>query len=296
VTLHVTALLVAIALGASLAAQAVHPPAENVLRITRAARALAPGEVALITITAPPDTTSVQASAFGHELSPYREDERTWRTLVGIDLATTAGTYTLTARASVAGVLVEQTYALAVAAKRFPTRRLAVDDRYVAPPPEVLTRIEQEAAALAALWNASAAERLWIGPFVRPVPHAANSAFGSRSVFNGQPRAPHAGADFLSPAGTVVHAPNAGRVALARDLYFSGQTVVVDHGLGLMSLFAHLTRIDVEPGAAVRAGQSIGLVGATGRVTGAHLHWAVRLRGARVDPLSLLSVLGKDSK
>src|SRR6185436_17797375 len=160
------------------------------------------------------------------------------------------------------------------------------------PPPEAVARIQQEAQELEQLWRSSASSRLWDGAFVRPVPDPANSAFGARSVFNGQPRSPHGGADFLSPAGTPVKAPNAGRVALARDLYFTGNTVVIDHGLGLFSLFAHLSEVDVEAGAAVATGDVVGRVGATGRVSGPHLHWTVRAGGARVDPLSLLAVLG----
>ena len=133
---------------------------------------------------------------------------------------------------------------------------------------------------------------LWTGPFVRPVPGAANSAFGTRSIFNGVPRNAHGGADFLSPGGTPIHAPNDCRIVVARSLYFSGNTVVIDHGLGLFSMLAHLSAIDVQEGGRVTAGQVIGQVGATGRVTGPHLHWAVRAGGARVDPLSLLALLG----
>jgi murein DD-endopeptidase MepM/ murein hydrolase activator NlpD len=124
------------------------------------------------------------------------------------------------------------------------------------------------------------------------VPQPANSRFGTRSIFNGKPRNAHGGADFLSPAGTPIHAPNAGRVVIARDLYFSGNTVVIDHGLGLFSMLAHLSAIDVREGQMVGADQILGRVGATGRVTGPHLHWAVRANGARVDPLSLLALLG----
>jgi murein DD-endopeptidase MepM/ murein hydrolase activator NlpD len=127
---------------------------------------------------------------------------------------------------------------------------------------------------------------------VRPVPHEANSAFGTRSIFNGKPRNAHGGADFLSPGGTPIRAPNAGRIAVARDLYFSGNTVIIDHGLGLFSMLAHMSAIDVREGDVVKAGQVLGRVGATGRVTGPHLHWAVRAGGARVDPLSLLALLG----
>jgi murein DD-endopeptidase MepM/ murein hydrolase activator NlpD len=157
----------------------------------------------------------------------------------------------------------------------------------------VLARIEEEAAFVRHAQSASAGERLWSTPFQRPVPDPANSRFGSRSIYNGEPRRPHAGADFLSAAGTPVKAPNAGRVVSARDLYFTGNTVIVDHGLGLVTLLAHLSSMEVREGEMVKAGQVVGRVGATGRVTGAHLHWALTAGGARVDPLSALALLGE---
>jgi murein DD-endopeptidase MepM/ murein hydrolase activator NlpD len=97
----------------------------------------------------------------------------------------------------------------------------------------------------------------------------------------------------MSPAGTPIKAPNAGRIVCARELYFTGNTVIVDHGLGVFSLMAHLSRIDVTEGDTVTAGDQLGLVGATGRVTGPHLHWAMAVSGARVDPLSVLALLGQ---
>src|SRR5262249_16210579 len=135
-------------------------------------------------------------------------------------------------------------------------------------------------------------ERLWSMPFVRPVQDPANSRFGTRSIFNGEARSPHGGTDFLSPLGTPVKSPNAARVLPARELYFTGNTVIIDHGLGVVSMLAHLSRIDVREGDTVSAGQILGLVGATGRVTGPHLHWALRVSRARVDPLSALAVVG----
>jgi murein DD-endopeptidase MepM/ murein hydrolase activator NlpD len=185
---------------------------------------------------------------------------------------------------------------LAITAHSFPTRTLTVDDAYVNPPPEVTERITREAEELAKIYRESATDRLWTEPFVRPVSEDANSAFGSRSVFNGEARSPHSGADFRSPAGTPVHAPNRGRVVLAKELYFTGNTVIIDHGLGLFSLFAHFSAIDVAAGETVTTGQVVGNVGATGRVTGPHLHWGLRLDGARVDPLSLLASLGEPAK
>jgi murein DD-endopeptidase MepM/ murein hydrolase activator NlpD len=181
---------------------------------------------------------------------------------------------------------------LVVRPKTFPSRRLTVDPNFVTPPPSVAERIAREARLLEATWTTVTPERLWSDRFVRPVAEPANSAFGSRSIFNGQRRNAHGGADFLSPAGTPIHAPNAGVVVIARDLYYSGNTVVIDHGLGLYSMFAHLSAFEVREGERVAVGQTIGRVGATGRVTGPHLHWAIRANGARVDPLSLLAALG----
>src|SRR5690606_30907835 len=130
--------------------------------------------------------------------------------------------------------------------------------------------------------------RAWHGSVALPVAGRPSSNFGLRSVYNGQPRSPHGGVDFSSPTGTPVRAPAGGRVALAEDLYFTGQTVILDHGLGLFSVLAHLSAMQVEQGSLVDGGTVVGRVGATGRVTGPHLHWGIRLHGARVDPISLI--------
>jgi murein DD-endopeptidase MepM/ murein hydrolase activator NlpD len=127
---------------------------------------------------------------------------------------------------------------------------------------------------------------------VAPVPHPRGSPFGSRSIFNGVPRDRHAGLDFASPAGAVIRAPAAGRIVLVDDLYFTGNTVVVDHGAGVYSVLAHMQRTFVEVGQDVARGARLGTVGATGRATAAHLHWSVRVGGTRVDPASVLEVFG----
>jgi murein DD-endopeptidase MepM/ murein hydrolase activator NlpD len=259
------------------------------IEIAMQARAVAPGELVVLTMTLPEPRDLVRVRAFDRDVAAFASGAREWRALVGVDLETKPGTYPVSVEA---GTDLTTSYSLVVAAKKFPTRRLTVDENFVTPPASVEDRIEREAKLLAATWAHPAAERLWSSPFVRPVPQAANSRFGTRSVFNGKPRNPHGGADFLSPAGTAIHAPNAGRIVVARDLYFSGNTVVIDHGLGVFSMLAHLSSIGVREGEMVSADQIVGLVGATGRVTGPHLHWAVRANGARVDPLSVLALLG----
>jgi len=265
------------------------------LVISARSRSMQPGEVVVLSITNARSSDSVRVRAFNQSVPAYRDGDA-WTAMIGIDLDTKPGTYPVDVESGSGSDVIDGTYELKVLPRVFRTRRLTVNEAFVTPPKSEEARIESEAALLAATWRSSATARLWATAFVRPVSQAANSAFGTRSIFNGKPRNSHGGADFLSPAGTPIHAPNGGRIAVARSLYFSGNTVIIDHGLGVFSTLAHLSRIDVQEGEMVTAGQSIGLVGATGRVTGPHLHWAVRIADARVDPLSLLDVLGGPSK
>jgi murein DD-endopeptidase MepM/ murein hydrolase activator NlpD len=257
--------------------------------ISTRARAFQPGELVVITATLPASVDGVRVRALGQAMAAFKVDDRTWRALVGIDLSVAPGTHAVVIEGTNGGRLGQTS--LTVVSKQFPTRRLTVDPGFVNPPPVALERIEREASELAGLWNAPAAERLWNGAFVAPVPTRATGSFGSRSVFNGQPRTPHGGADFPSPEGTPIQAPGGGRIVLARDLYFTGNTVVIDHGLGLFSLLAHLSSFAVREGDLIEAGRIVGAVGATGRVTGPHLHWGVRVGNARVDPLAVLALL-----
>jgi murein DD-endopeptidase MepM/ murein hydrolase activator NlpD len=258
------------------------------IAVSTAARAVQPGELVVLTVTTATDQ-AVHARAFDHDLAAYRIGPSKWRVLVAIDLDVAPGTYPVAIDAGADAV----TRDLTVLPKTFRTRRLKVDPDFVTPPASAAARIEAEAKLLEGIWRSSPAQPSWTGPFVRPVTQPANSAFGTRSVFNGEPRNAHSGADFLSPAGTRVRAPNAGRVVVARPLYFSGNTVVIDHGVGVFSMLAHLSAFDVHEGDQVAARQVVGRVGATGRVTGPHLHWSLRINDSRVDPLSLLALLGK---
>lgn len=258
-----------------------------------AARSVRPGELVVLTITPDAGAASVAVRAFERRVPAYTLRAGVWQALVGIDLDRKPGTYTVTVEVRSGADTFRREEMLVVRPRTFATRTLRVDPEFVNPPEALLARIESEAVFVRDLTERSAPERLWRAPFVRPVPDPANSRFGTRSVFNGEVRRPHGGADFLSAAGTPVRAPNAGRVAAARDLFFTGNTVIVDHGLGVVSLLAHLSAMDVKEGQTVAAGQVVGRVGATGRVTGPHLHWGVTVAGARVDPLSVLALVGE---
>ena len=178
---------------------------------------------------------------------------------------------------------------LSVTAGAFPEERLRVPQRYVDLSPADEARAAKETARLAALFRTVTTPRLWQGAFRAPLEGVEpSSSFGRRRVLNDQPRSPHTGVDMGAPTGTPIHAMQRGRVVLDGGLFFSGRTVVLDHGLGLFSLYAHLSESRVATGRLVEAGEVIGLVGATGRVTAPHLHWAVRIGDARVNGLDLL--------
>lgn len=281
--------------GGSISGSQKLPGAAPRLAVTAQLRSVRPGELVVLTIAS--SAPAVHVRAFDHDLTPFPIDTKTWRVLVGIDLETRPGTYLVTIEAvGDPAASLHTTYRLVVTPRRFPTRTLTVDPAFVNPPDSALARIASEAAQLNKIWASSAPQRLWDGPFLRPVPDPANSAFGTRTILNGEPRSPHGGADFSSAAGTPIAAPNSGRVVAAGDFYYTGNTLVLDHGLGLVSLFAHLSETSVRKGDTVKTGEILGKVGATGRVTGPHLHWTVRVNGARIDPLSLLAVLGAPAR
>ena len=251
-----------------------------------------PGEVILFVIALEKQPTSGLIRAFDQTFILYPGDEQeTMEGLVGIDLDVDPGTY------PVQFVLKypdgERVYSrtIQVLEKEFPVRRLTVDEKFVTPPPEVLDRIQREAKTVRRILSQRTPTKLWQGEFLRPVPGTATSSFGKRSILNGKPRSPHTGTDFRAGEGTPVKAPNGGVVVLATELYYSGNVVILDHGHGLFSYFAHLSKINVAEGDQVQKGQTVGLVGATGRVTGPHLHWTLRLAESRVDPISLMEVL-----
>lgn len=177
----------------------------------------------------------------------------------------------------------------------FPVQRLSLPTGMVDLDAETERRALTEGQRLRTLYQTSTPERLWRGRFVRPVGGTEpGSGFGFRRIINGQPRSPHAGLDYAAAAGAPVVAANDGRVALVAEYFFPGRLVVLDHGLGLYTLYFHLDEIEVRDGDRVTRGQPIGTVGATGRATGPHLHFGVQLGTARIDPTALLELAVRD--
>ncbi len=208
--------------------------------------------------------------------------------LAGVDVEAPLGASTLhvQVRGSEGGE--EFSLPVQIQAAHYRTGALTVAPKFVEPSPEAKKQIEEEARLKKQVFSASAQQPLWSGTFHAPVKAAATDSFGTRRMFNGKLASIHKGADFRAPSGTPVHASNSGVVVLARPLYYEGNCVIIDHGLGLYTLSMHFSRIDVHEGQPVKTGDVLGLSGATGRVTGPHLHWAVRWNDAYLDPVKLL--------
>ena len=254
-------------------------------------RAIRPGEVLAIDVVAPRAITAVTATLGDRAIPVWKLSPRAWRGLAGLDVEQAPGPLPLTVTATPKqGPPLSRTVTLDVQPAAFAERHLTVPPRFVDPPESERPRIEREAVRLRAIYDTVSTAHP-PGLFVPPVPHPQTSPFGSRSVFNGQARDRHAGLDFASPAGAVIRAPATGRVVLVAPLYFTGNTVVLDHGYGVHSILAHMERTLVREGQVVARGARLGTVGATGRATAPHLHWSVRLGSTKVDPAALLDTL-----
>lgn len=241
-----------------------------------------PGGVALIDLGAAP--ARPQAS-FGKRPVLVTGTPAGWTAVLGIALAETPGTHELLVRAPGAA---EARLAFEVEPVRYAEQRLKVAPGKVDLSKADLARYERERAHLAVVMATHSDALPATLQMVAPTEGRKSSSFGLRRIFNDQPRNPHSGMDIAAPTGTPVAASAAGRVIDTGDYFFNGKTVWIDHGSGLLTMYCHLSLIDVKPGEKVAAGQRIGAVGATGRVTGPHLHWSVSLNRAMVDPALFL--------
>jgi hypothetical protein len=258
------------------------------------ARAVAPGEPLRIVVYSPEPLVSLEGRFLDRPVGFVRSGgghgaKEGWSGWTLVDLDRSPGPAVLEVRGRArSGAEAAATHAVSVEPKEFPEQRLRVEERYVTPPPDAQERIARERELLRTVYTAFRDVPPPPGPFVRPVPGEPTSAFGLRRFFNDQPRAPHSGLDLRAATGTPVLASGPGKVAFAGDLYFSGLCVILDHGGGLFTIYAHLSRIDVTEGDTVARADQVGHSGATGRVTGPHLHWGARVGDRIFDPTALL--------
>lgn len=254
-------------------------------------RALQPGEIIVFSIKNN-TVKDAQILFLGRKVLLARDPKREkLMTFCGLDLGLRPGLYPIKIHIQRMDgrweVLEKQ---LSVIEREFPEKRLWVEEKYVTPPPEVVERIRRESEILRSLYGRFTPEWLGEKSFIIPAAGKIFENFGERRIYNTKPRSSHGGIDISALPGTPVKASNSGEVVLASDLYFSGKTVIIDHGLGLFSLYCHLSEIKVKRGQMVQRGDLIGKVGASGRVTGPHLHWGIKVHESRIDPFSLLDL------
>ena len=250
------------------------------------------GAPILFRVKPPQRLASLRGSWLSHDLI-FDFDSRTgtWYALAGASLETRPGNYPLSLAAETPqgqGFSLERK--LRVAHARYRSVALSVPRQYTEPNAAQLEEIKQENALKHEVFLKTSADREWSGSFLPPVEASVTDWFGTARKFNGVTQSVHQGLDYGVPQGTVITATNNGMITLAQKLFFEGNCVVLDHGQGLLTIYMHLEEIKVKEGDRVARGQEIGLSGATGRATGAHLHVAVRWQGVYLNP-SILFIL-----
>lgn len=289
-SLTVLALLFSLAPAPSASAQLRKPCGQGVTLKLSAAGSVQGGLV-LAEVGGAKNLNSTHAEWDGRSIPLWREPGRgdTLHGLLGVDLETKPGRYEWKLSwEDASGSPVSCSATVLVRAGKFPTERLTVEKQFVEPDPEQQKRAEADQKKMKAIYDTITPERLWEGKFRIPLNNVTTGGnFGRRRILNGQSRSPHAGVDFPAAAGTPVFAAQSGRVVVAENLYYSGNTVVIDHGYGIYTMYAHLSEIDVKSGDTVKVSDEIGKVGATGRVTGPHLHWGLIIDHARVNALNI---------
>ncbi|HKD86691.1 MAG TPA: M23 family metallopeptidase [Terriglobales bacterium] len=261
----------------------------SAIELSWAPRAIAAGSPCLFRAHVAGSPSSVQAKWMGRELIFFPSSaHHLWYALAGVDVETKPGNYTLEMELTfLNNQVVRQRKTILVAPDNYKRETLRVPERFVQPDPETLQRIEAERKIKDAAFSHQAPEPEWSGRFVPPIDTTVSEGFGTRRTFNGKLASIHRGLDYHAKPGTPVTAANSGEVVLARELFYEGNCVIIDHGQQFMTLYMHLSHLEVSEGEKVEKGQEIGLSGATGRATGPHLHTAVRWQGAYLDPAQL---------
>ena len=251
-----------------------------------------PGAVVPMTIQSPVPLDRVEAVVSGERFPLIRRSPGNYMALVGIDFvrfpAREKVEFFLYRRGRPAPYRMEGD--LDVLGLKFGTQSLKLPSGMVDLEGSVLKRVRKDSTRLRSVLSERIYERYWEKPFIMPVEGRISTRFGTRRILNGKPRSPHNGIDIASPKGTPVAASNRGEVVFAAKLFLSGNTVVIDHGWGLTTIYAHLDSISVRKHQLVDRGDVLGKVGATGRATGPHLHFGVSIRAAKVDPQQLLDL------
>jgi len=238
-----------------------------------------PGGVVIVELVVPIETKPV-VSYNKRQVMVVKENDQ-WLAVVGIPLSAKIGTQTLIVKS--AGETRKTSFE--IEDKAYPTQHITITDKRKVNPTKLdMDRINAESAEIKSALRYWTDSDMILDQFIWPIEGRVSGLFGRRRVFNGQPRRPHSGMDIAAPTGTEIHAPADGVIRDTGDYFFNGNTVFIDHGQGLVTMFCHMDQIDVEVGQTIQQGDVIGTVGMTGRVTGPHLHLGVSLNDARIEP------------
>ena len=245
------------------------------------------GSAVTLTFDLPNRKTPPAVKFNGKNIPVFKlQDPGAFGVLLGIDLAEKPSQYDLTVEE---GDRVQK-HIIEVKPVTFGVEELNLPEDKVTLDEKTLKQVKKENREILGAMKPVTQEKLWEGSFINPVMGPVSGRFGVRRILNGEPRSPHSGEDFKAPEGTPVKVSNTGRVALTGEYFFTGRSIIVDHGLGCYTMYFHLKDISVQAGDRINKGDVIGTVGATGRATGPHLHWGVRLNGARVNPMTMVTL------
>jgi murein DD-endopeptidase MepM/ murein hydrolase activator NlpD len=261
-------------------------------KVSFSSQSLKQGEVLLINVkTSSTAIHMVSGTMFNKPVHFYGNSKGNYTALIGIDMDTKPDRYKVTLLIEdKKGKKTRKSYRIRVKPANFGTQELTLPLDKVTLDEETLKKVEIEKEKIGKVWDIFTEDHLWDGNFIPPVAGEMSGDFGLRRVINGEQKSPHTGIDVDATEGAPVQASNNGMIVFTDDQFFSGKTLVIDHGLGLFTMYFHLSEILVTESKIVEKGELIAKVGKTGRATGPHLHWGVRLNGARVNPASLLNL------
>ena len=250
------------------------------------------GDILLVTVKANPGAYKISGTFLDKPAYFYTDlNKNSYSALIGIDMNTEPNLYTLSlVLENEKAKKIKKSYKIKVRPAKFGLQKLTLPKEMVELDEETLKRVRAEQEKIGKVWNIFTEEYLWQGNFIAPTEGELSSNFGLRRIINGEPKNPHNGIDFAAPEGAPVYAPNHGRVVFIDEQFFSGKSLIIDHGFGLFTMYFHLSEILVDDGEDIKKGQAIAKVGKSGRATGPHLHWGMRLNGAKVNPISIVNL------
>lgn len=262
------------------------------------------GGLFLISVQAPKAIKDPAGMFQGHSIDFYPDSEhdasggfKRYSALVGVEYGTAPGSIDVDLTFKIGDELVRRKASVSVKSGVFPSERLRVPPKTVFPSAKERKLIVRDRRVLARAYATKTTTRYWDPPLVMPTAKGEiTSVFGSSRVYNGKKHNVHFGTDLRAPTGTPIITPITGMVAVARHLFYTGNTVILDHGFGFFTIYGHLSKLEVKEGEVAKKGQVMGLSGMTGRASGPHLHWGVNLHGIKIDPMTLSQVLAVSSK